>query len=90
MKIFNRYFASPILIRHKKDWGVIMGNPEKDCPFYFRILPIRRMGGTYNTTTYCAQWAFGGIRKELSICFRFDVTRSYWNKLTTTERKNNE
>lgn len=79
MKIFNRYFVSPILIRCKDYDGYC---PNDDCLFIFRVLPVSRMGGTTRTSTYRIQWRFGKKKKytEFSVCLRPDVTRYYWKR----------
>jgi hypothetical protein len=66
-----------------RDWGTIIDTEE--CRFYFRFfglfvraLPVEKWGGTTRSTVYHLQFRFGKKERELSFCWRPDLTHYYW------------
>lgn len=85
MKIFGRYFAFPIYVRFAEP-GIFYSDKSRHFltisvnSFYFHVCPIDRMGGTMDTTSLIFQLGTSTWSRQLTLCWRPDVTHYYWNK----------
>lgn len=87
MKIFGRYLLSPLFVRYA-DPGIFYSDKNSHLlvfrinSFYFHICPIDKSGGTCDTTSLIFQFGKKEWNKQLTLCWRPDVTHYNWNKQT--------